>query len=135
MKAEGALSVYALSALFLQQSSRLNDVRKLDIASFGNPNLVAQQGVLLEVEGERIDLVDGFEFERRAIDYTPSVIEASTVDHHFLRITLPWAKAAELLETLRAQGLDAATIYPGQLGIAELVREVFLSKAASSAAG
>jgi hypothetical protein len=135
MKAEGSLSVFALSTLFLQHSGRLKDVRKLDIVSAGNPNLVAQQGVLLEIEGERIDLLDGFDFERRPIGYTPSVIEAAAVDHHFLRISLPWAKAAEVLERLRAQELHAATIYPGQLGIAELVREVFLSKVTGAAAG
>lgn len=33
----------------------------------------------------------------------------------------------ELLSVLRQQEVHAATIYPGEKGVAELVREVFLS--------
>jgi hypothetical protein len=125
----GRLVVYAVSTIFLQHSGRMQNVRKLDIASAGNPNLVAQHGVLLELEGNRIDLLDGITFELKPIGYQPAAHEAALIDHQLVRITLPWELAGTLLTTLRNQELHAANIYPGQVGIAELVREVFISQA------
>jgi hypothetical protein len=126
---EGSLAIFAMSMVFLDHAP----LRKLHISSGGNPNLLAQQGVLLELEGERADLIKDFDFKIRPVGHKPTIEERARNDHQFFRITLPWSLALDLLRTLRAQELHAATIYPGQVGIAELVRELFFTKAVTSA--
>lgn len=124
----GNIAIYAMSAMFLGTGARMADVERLDVGGAGNPNLVAQQGVLLRVPGERIDLLEGVVVEQRPIDYHPTEAEARRLDNHLLRITLPWSEAGALLTSLRRQELHAASIYPGHVGVAELVREVFLTQ-------
>jgi len=118
------LCVYAVSAHYLEHSGRVRHVERLRAPGYGNPNLVAQQGVLFRVHGEPYDLQA--DHSRRKIE--PGVAlnesEAGIIDNHLLAITLPWNEAPALLRELRVQGVHAGTIYPGQRGIAELVREV-----------
>jgi len=97
------------------------------VGGAGNPNLVAQQGRLVRVSGDRVDLLAGVLVRPEALGFRPTESETRTLDNHFVRVMLPWSKACELLETPRRQEIHAATIYPGQHGIAELVREVFLN--------
>lgn len=124
----GSLAVYAMSAVFLGTGSRMAEVERLDVGGAGNPNLVAQQGVLLRVPREQIDLLDGVTIESRSLDYQPTETEARQLENHLLRITLPWSEAGALLKRLRSQELHAASIYPGHVGVAELVREVFVTE-------
>jgi len=123
----GRLAVYAMSAVFLGTGSRMAEVERLDVGAAGNPNMVAQQGVLLRVPDEGIDLLDGVEVVQKPPGYRPTETEGRTLENHLLRITLPWSEAGSLLRTLRRQELHAASIYPGHVGVAELVREVFLT--------
>lgn len=124
------LVVFAVSPAYLQHSQRLKHVERLRVPGYGNPNLVAQQGVFLKVEGEPFDLLEGL--ERVPIEAGAPVPEAlaSNVEHHLLAITLPWSCAPKLVRTLRDQGVHAGTVYPGQRGIAELVREVLRTEPA-----
>jgi len=118
---EGRMAVFALSKRFLEAPG-MHDVRKLKVTFAGNSNLLAQQGVLMELQGGRIDLLEGCTFESPA----PDERRQSGVSHELMKITLPWKKAAELLATLRSQEVHAATIFPGNIGVAGLVREVRL---------
>jgi hypothetical protein len=125
---EGSLAVFAMSKFFLELSSDMvSRVERVKVGGAGNPNIVAQQGVLLRVLGERIDLLDGVVPVAKTLEYRPDKFEVRCLDSHFLRITLPWSESRELLRTLRSQELHAASIYPGYLGVAKLVREVFLT--------
>lgn len=123
----GELAVYAISTLYLNHSRSRLQVELVDVPAAGNPNLIAQQGLLLRFLRERRDLLDGVSVDERDVGYQPGEVEGRAIDNHFLRFTLPWQLAGELLRVLRAQELHAAAIYPGHLGVAELVREVFLT--------
>jgi hypothetical protein len=125
----GRLTVFAMSAFFLELSSHMvSCVEKLKVGGAGNPNLVAQQGVLLRVLGDRVDLLRDVVPTTKPLEYRPDQLEIHNLDNHFLRITLPWSESPELLRTLRSQELHAASIFPGYVGVAELVREVFLTE-------
>jgi hypothetical protein len=125
----GRLAVFAMSTFFLELGSDMvSCVEKLKVGGAGNPNLVAQQGVLLRVLGDRVDLLDGVVPTAKTLEYRPDKVEVRCLDNHFLRITLPWSESRELLRTLRSQELHAASIYPGYVGVARLVREVFLTE-------
>lgn len=118
------LCVFAVSPVYLDQSGRVKHVERLRVPGYGNPNLVAQQGVLFKIDGEPFDLLAGLPRRAVAPGTALSRDEAGLLDNHLLAITLPWTEARRLLCTLRDQGVHAGTVYPGQRGIAELVREV-----------
>lgn len=123
---DGQLAVYAMSELFLQHSHTMQNVEPVVVPGEANPNLVAQQGRLIKIAGTPFDLLQGIERREVPLDHRPTETEARTVDNHFVCITLPWSKAGDLLRALRDQGVHAATAFPGQYGVAELVREVLL---------
>jgi hypothetical protein len=123
---DGELVVYAMSELFVNQSFSMQDVEPLHVPGEANPNLVAQQGRLMKVAGERFDLLQGVARRTVPLDHRPSETEARTIDNHFVAVTLPWEKSGELLRSLRDQGIHAATAFPGQHGVASLVREVLI---------
>ncbi len=118
------LVVFAVAPEYLEHSPRLKHAKQLSVPGYGNPNLVAQHGVLLKIEGEPFDLLAGVErIAIRAGEALPSEL-GRDLDHRLLAITLPASCARKLLCTLRDLGVHAGTVYPGQRGIAELVREV-----------
>jgi hypothetical protein len=121
----GRLAVFAMSKLSLDQGHHMSScVERVKVVAAGNPNLVAQQGVLLRVLGDRIDILEGVKATAKPLKYPRN----RSLDDHFLKITLPWSEARELLRVLRSQEIHAASIYPGHVGVAELVREVFLTE-------
>src|SRR5690606_16885573 len=122
----GRLAVYAMSSTYLSFASQNGRVRELSIASAGNLNIVAQQGLLVEHTGDTIDLLEGVPVEQRDLAWKPRPLDAARVDNHLLRITLPWGLAPRLLETLRVQDIHGASVYPGTQGVAALVREVYI---------
>ena len=123
---DGDLVVYAMSGLYMQHAHDMKDVEAVSVPGEANPNLIAQQGRLIKVTGARCDLLDGVTRDPIALGFRPSEMQARAVHNHFVAVTLPWAKAGELLRSLRDQGIHAATAFPGQRGVAELVREVLL---------
>lgn len=130
----GRLAVFAMSELYLKlESHMVSCAEELEVGRAGNPNLVAQQGVLLRVLGDQTDILANVALMTKSLDYRPSPIEVHNVDSHFLRITLPWSESRALLRTLRSQELHAASIYPGYAGVARLVREVFLTRPGAGA--
>lgn len=123
----GRLVVYAASTLYVHQSGRLDHVDRLRVGGYGNPNLVAQHGVLLRVDEGPIDLLAGLaRHEVRAGEPLPEM-DARAIDNHLIAITLAWECASALLRALRDQGIHAGTLFPGSGGVAELVREVMRS--------
>jgi len=124
--ADGQLVVYGMSSLFLQNHpDEVARVSRLRVPGAGNPNMVAQQGEFIKVV-EDIDLLSNIERHPIQIGTPLGRAEASRLSNHLIAITLPWTKAPQLLRTLRDQGIHAATVFPGQPGVAELVREVLL---------
>jgi hypothetical protein len=137
---DGRLVVYAASLRYVDESHWLRHVMRLTVPGFGNPNLVAQHAVLFKVAGESLDLlsglpcreiqqgasVGGLRADPGAEVRGPAEVRGSEVDidSQLLAITLPWSEAARLLTVLRAQGIHAGTVFPGNAGVAELVREV-----------
>lgn len=123
---DGALAVYAMSGLFMNHSHQMKGVEALRVHGSGNPNLVAQQATFVKVTEPPFDLLQGAERRKIALGYQLSELEAHAIDNHLLVITVPWEQSAGLLRTLRDQGIHAATVFPGQVGVADLVREVLL---------
>ena len=125
------LAVFAISKLFVEQSLKQRDILEVEVSSAGNPNSVAQQGRLLKFGWDVIDLVDGVPTQAISTDFESSRTHACAIDNHFVKITLPKQHAGELLRTLRNHGVHAATIYPGQTGVAKLVTEVLVKFAST----
>ncbi len=122
----GKLVVYAVSDLFVNESHHMQNVEPVVVPGEANPNLVAQQGRFFKITGDRFDLLDGVDRHPVTLDYRPPQPQARMINNHFLAITLPWGRAGGLLRVLRDQGIHAATAFPGQHGVAGLVREVLL---------
>jgi hypothetical protein len=118
------LVVYAVSSLYIQHSSKMQQVGRVRVPGFGNQNLVAQQGYLLKVNVAPFDLLDGVERHEVPAGKPLTEIQAKLIDNGLLSIQLPKEKAPDLLRALRDQGVHAGTVYPGNGGVAELVREV-----------
>jgi hypothetical protein len=117
------LVVYAVSSLYIQHSGKMNQVGRVRVPGFGNQNLVAQQGYFLKVNVAPFDLLEGVErAEIRAGQ--PLGLAAHGMDNGLLSIQLPKEYAPSLLRELRNQGVHAGTVFPGNGGVAELVREV-----------
>lgn len=123
----GRLGVYAASTFYIEHSARSSQVERLRIPGYGNVNLVAQHGVLLKVTGAPANLVEGITRHELSPFEAHSRLSATALDNHLVLLTLPWAQSSELLRALRDQGFHAGTMFPGDRGIAELVREVFRS--------
>jgi hypothetical protein len=124
---EGRMSVFAMSDFYLN-AHHMEHAERVFVNSAGNPNLLAQQGLLLVVRGSRPDLLEGVRVESREPGYKLDALELRILDHQLIRITLPWSLSGELLRLLRNQYVHSATLFPGQTGIAGLVKEVFLSQ-------
>jgi hypothetical protein len=122
--ADGNLAVYAMSPLFREHSHLLENLHKPNVAGFGNPNLVAQHGLFIRVEPPRTDLLAGVEVTSLPCGQAIGFVGSRLVDNHLAQILLPHEHAARLLRTLRDQGVHGASLFPGHLGVLELVREV-----------
>lgn len=114
------------SSLYMQHANDMSGVEPVIVPGEANPNLIAQQGRLIKVTGPRVDLLDGFDRAEVQLGFRPTETAARTIANHFVAVTLPRSKAGQLLRSLRDQGVHAATAFPGQRGVAELVREVLL---------
>ena len=119
---KGHLVVYAMSFLYLH-SSRMANVKLLDVPGTGNPNMVAQQGIFLKMVNT-VDLLESVARHSAKVGEPLGIGEDSKVDNHLMAFSLSQNHATTLLRALRDQGIHAATMYPGQKGILELVREV-----------
>jgi hypothetical protein len=129
---DGRLAVFAMSSFFLSDSARVKDVRVLNVTSEGNPNILAQQGLLLELSGNKTNFLDDFNFRSCPVGFQHSEMTAAVVDNQFLRITFPWKDAPTLLALLRNQfEIHAATVYPGNVGVSKVVEEVMLTAGVS----
>ena len=106
----------------------MSNAKLFRVGAEGNPNLVAQQGVTFEVGGECLDLLHNLPVESRPIGYRPTETEGRRLDTHVIRMTLPWRESGQLLCVLRDQELHGASVFPGQAGVARLLREVFLTQ-------
>lgn len=123
MHGQGRLVVYAVSTAYVQHSGRLDHVDSLRVPGYGNVNLVVQNGVLLKINDGPYDLLHGLERRAIAAGAPLSNEDAAAIDGHLFAITLSWENAPALLRALRAQGVHAGTLFPGNAGVAELVRE------------
>lgn len=122
----GSIAVYAMSPLFRHNSHLLENLAKPEPPGFGNPNMVAQQGQFIRVDGDPSDLLEGQEVTPVPVGWRPgSLHERRLVDNHFAQLVLLHEHAMELLRELRDIGIHAATMFPGHLGILELMRELF----------
>jgi hypothetical protein len=118
------LVVYAMSTMYRENSLHLKNTSAPYVPGFGNPNLVAQHGLFIRVDGPPTDLVAGLTTTTVEIG-KPLVFPEHALDNHFAKILLAHQNAPSLLRVLRDQGIEAGTLFPGQTGAAELVREVF----------
>jgi hypothetical protein len=123
----GHLAVYAMSDLFRHNSHHTENLRKPNVGGFGNPNLVAQHGQFIRVEPPRTDLLADVEVTNLACGEAIGFVGSHLVDNHLVQILLPHEHAARVLRALRDQGVHGASLFPGHLGVLELVREVFRS--------
>jgi hypothetical protein len=127
-RAGGEFVIYAMSSLFAENSHLLENMDKPDVAGFGNPNLVAQQGRFIRVDRLPPDLLANVSRRPTQVGEHLGVLDRRLVDNHLAVVALPPTCAAELTRVLRDQGIHAASLFPGQVGASELVREVFRSE-------
>jgi hypothetical protein len=121
---ERRLVVYGMSEIFLcRHHAEVAKVERLVVPGAANPNMVAQQGEFIKVVDE-VDLLRNVTRTRVSMGQPLGPIQGCLVDNHLIAVTLPWAHAIQLLRTLRDQGIHAASVYPGQYGVAELAREL-----------
>jgi hypothetical protein len=115
--------VYAMSALFARQSTTMARAWTHTVEGVGNPNIVAQNGLMMRVDGDKCDLLEGVPRSRWAAGRGLG-IDGRKLDNHLLAISLPSKQSNDVMLALRRQGIHGAAIYPGQTGVAALVREV-----------
>jgi hypothetical protein len=121
----GKIAVYAMTSLFRENSHLLENVYKPNVAGFGNPNLVAQQGQFIRVDGAPIDLLAGLTATVVQSGRPLSFVGCHAVDNHMAQIVLGHEHARRLLRVLREQGVHGASLFPGHSGVLELMRELF----------
>lgn len=92
-----------------------------------NPNLVAQQGLFVRVDRPPTDLLAGLTVTTVPSGEPLGALGRRGVANHLAQVLLPHEHAARLLRTLRDQGVHGASLFPGHLGVLQLVREVFCS--------
>lgn len=115
--------VYAMSSLFAQHSGTMACAWTHTVEGVGNPNIVAQNGVMMRVDGDKCDLLEGVPRTPWKAGQ-PLGTDACRLDHHLQAISVPSTLSKEVMLALRRQGVHGAAIYPGQVGVAALVREV-----------
>lgn len=124
---DGNLAIYASSSLFRENSHVMENLHKPNVAGFGNPNLVAQQGLFVRVDRPPTDLLAGLTVTTVPSGEPLGALGRRGVANHLAQVLLPHEHAARLLRTLRDQGVHGASLFPGHLGVLQLVREVFCS--------
>ena len=120
----GRLAVFAASTAFLQFSGETPNVRWVQVEGAASPTLLSQQGQLLRVNV--VDLMETLRLEQKPVGWSPADHEKAVLSNWAMKLTLPWSLAPQLLQVLQRQEIHAATMFPDQHGIAELVREIFL---------
>lgn len=115
--------VYAISSVFAQHSATMASTRIHTVEGVGNPSIVAQNGLMMRVDGDTCDLLENV--RRRSWTAGERLgIDAHGLENHLLAISLPSKRSNDVMLALRRQGIHGAAIYPGQVGTAALVREV-----------
>jgi len=122
-RGSGRLAVFAISDEYLTAIKNEVLVRQLRIEAFGNANIVAQQGILLEFVGTS-DLLANTSCSEQTLGWKPTPLEVQHAAVKMLQVTLPWSLAPEVLRHLRNQDIHGATLFPGGEGVARLVREL-----------
>jgi hypothetical protein len=120
----GSLAVFAMSDLYIEESHHMAGVEPIFPTGFGNATLVSQQGLLLVVPRDRGDLLAGTPVRKGPFGTLP--LDAH-VDDQLVKLTLAHEHVGDLMEILRDQDIHGASIFPDTRGIAELVREVYLT--------
>jgi hypothetical protein len=123
----GHIAVYAMTSLFRENSHLLENSHKPNASGFGNPNMVAQQGQFVRIDGEPVDLLAGLTPRLVQNGKALGTLERVAVDNHIAQILLAHEHAPRLQRVLRDQGIHGASLFPGHVGVLELVREVFRS--------
>jgi hypothetical protein len=118
------LAVFALSEQYVRSSRHMVGVEQLTPSAFGNATLVAQQGILVAVPAARQDLLSDVATREIRIGDKPA---PDNLDDQIVKISLDSRHASNLLQALRAQDVHAASVFPDARGVAELVREVYLT--------
>ncbi|MGC4069785.1 MAG: FRG domain-containing protein [Polyangiaceae bacterium] len=118
------LAVFAVSERYVRDSPHMVGVEPLTPSAFGNVTLVAQQGILVAVPAPRRDLLSEVPLREIRIGDRPA---PDRLDDQLVKISLDTRHAAPLLQALRAQDVHAASVFPDARGIAELIREVYLT--------
>ncbi|MBX3220878.1 MAG: FRG domain-containing protein [Labilithrix sp.] len=115
--------VYAMSSLFARQSATMASAWTHIVEGVGNPNIVAQNGLMMRVDGDTCDLLEGVPRSSWTAGRGLG-IDGRKLNNHLLAISLPSKRSNDVMLALRRQGIHGAAIYPGQAGVAALVREV-----------
>jgi len=123
-KREGRLAVFAMSDVYLQNSQYMAGVERLRPSAFGNATLVAQQGIVTTVPAARRDLLTGVPAIDIAFGHSAS---RARIEEQLVKVTFDRAHVDALVRALRDQDVHAASVFPDARGIAELVREVYLT--------
>jgi hypothetical protein len=123
--AGGSLAVYAMTTLFRENSHLLEGAYKPNVGGFGNPNLVAQQGQFIRIDRPPTDLLAGLSFGEIPIGRPLTFPMNNVIDNHMSQVLLAHEHAPRLLRTLRDQGVNGASLFPGHAGVLELMRELF----------
>lgn len=118
------LAIYAMSETRARNSYQ--STARHDVGAVGNPNLLAQQALILELHGDVIDLLDGEPRESRCLSDPQRPVNATDLNSQLLCFTLPTTFAPKLLEGLRRQDIHGASLFPGPTGLVALMRELFL---------
>jgi hypothetical protein len=121
----GSIAVYAMTSLFRENSHLLENVYKPNVGGFGNPNLVAQQGQFIRIDGPPIDLLSGLTITVVESGKPLGFVECDAVDNHMAQLLLGHEHAGRLLRVLRDQGVHGASLFPGHPGVLELMRQLF----------
>jgi hypothetical protein len=118
------LAVFAISEQYVRESPYMIGVEPLTPSAFGNATLVAQQGILVAVPASRRDLLVEVPIREIRLGDEPC---PEQLDDQLVKISLDTHHAAPLLQALRAQDVHAASVFPDARGVAELIREIYLT--------
>lgn len=108
------MAIYAIANI-IEGSHHLGETRVIHPPSAANPNLAAQNGVLVKHDWTCKNLWMP-QFERPELTAAPEV--TADVESRFIRFELPRSTANELLGVLEKRGVDAAALFPGPHGFA-----------------
>lgn len=120
LRADGdcrAFSVFAMADIYLNIRNGGATIVRPERGA--NPNLAAQRGLHTKASWEKPDLWDASRAKR-----TRELVVSAAIDTRLVRFDISRVEAARAMQYLLDAGVDGATLFPGNPGIARLVDDL-----------